>query len=139
MIPDKVNKQDLEKRVKSLVHSLRYNKGYVCSIDILMGLDYLSKTDYENWRFGKVDYLERVCKVNLHKLTLINSLMRKYSRELKLKESFTVYKKYGKGAKHILRFSKSGLENIEEAYATHHVDVTRISELKNNASVQQPV
>jgi len=132
-----MNNQDLEKKVKSLVHSLKFEKGFVCSVDVLMGLEYLTKNDFENWRFGKVDYLERVCQTNLHKLTFMNSLIRKFSKELNLKESITIYKKFGKGPKRILRFSKTGIQNIEDAYSTHYVDLIRINELKNNASLQQ--
>ena len=72
-----MNRKELEREVKKLVHSLRYEKGYVCAVDILMRLGYLSKNDYEDWRFGRVEYLERVCNVNLGKLTFINKTIRK--------------------------------------------------------------
>lgn len=131
-----MNNADLEKEVKRLVHLNRYEKGYVCPVDILMQLDYLSKNDYENWRFGRVDYLEKVCKINLLKLTFINKLIRKYSKDLGLKESWTAYNKFGKGVKKRLRFSKSGKQTIENAYSTYYIDKDRITELKeNNASM----
>ena len=41
-------------------------------------------------------------------------------KQIDLKESFTFYKKYGKG-KVKLRFSKSGQDNIEKIYATHFI------------------
>ena len=131
-----MNNADLDKEVKRLVHLSRYEKGYVCPVDILMQLDYLSKNDYENWRFGRVDYLEKVCKINLRKLTLINKLIRKHSKDLGLQESWTAYNKFGKGVKKRLRFSKSGKQTIENAYSTHYIDKDRITELKeNNASM----
>jgi hypothetical protein len=131
-----MNNIELEKKVKSLVHSLRYEKGIVCAVDILLRLEYLSKKDYEDWRFGKIDYLEKVCNVNLGKLTLINKTMNKTAVELKLEKSWTGYNQYGKGVKRRLKFSKSGNENIEKAYATHYIDKNRIKELKiKNASV----
>ena len=131
-----MNNADLEKEVKRLVHLNRYEKGYVCPVDILMQLDYLSKNDYENWRFGRVDYLEKVCKINLRKLTLINKLIRKHSKDLGLQESWTAYNKFGKRVKKRLRFSKSGKQTIENAYSTHYIDKDRITELKeNNASM----
>lgn len=131
-----MNSIDLEKKIKSLVLSLRYEKGIVCSIDILIGLDYLSKKDYEDWRFGKVDCLEKVCKANLSKLTLINKTIKKIANDLKLDKSWTGYNQYGKGVHHRLRFSKSGNKNIEDLYATHYIDRERIKELKmNKASV----
>jgi hypothetical protein len=37
------------------------------------------------------------------------------------KASFTAYKKWGKGNKVDLRFSKSGDANIEKFYSTHFV------------------
>lgn len=127
-----MNKLDLEKKVKSLVNLLRYEKGFVCTVDILLRINYISKKDYENWRFGRIDYLEKVCNVNLSKLTLINKTIRKAGIDLKLDKSWTEYKQYGKGMKRRLRFSKSGNENIEKAYATHYIDRNRINELKNN-------
>jgi hypothetical protein len=59
-----MNNQEIQMRIKKLIHSLLHEKGYVCSVDILMGLNILSKKDHEDWRFGRVDYLERVCKTN---------------------------------------------------------------------------
>lgn len=125
-----MNNADLEKKVKRLVHSNRYEKGYVCSVDILLQLDFLSKKDYEDWRFGRVDYLEKVCNINLSKLTLINKLIRKYAIELDLKSSWTGYNQFGKGIKRRLRFSKSGDKTIEDRYATHYIDKNRMNELK---------
>jgi len=126
-----MNNIDLKKKVKNSVNSLRYEKGFVCAVDVLQKLDYLSKKDYEDWRFGRIDYLEKVCNANLHKLTLINKTIKKTAKDLKLDESWTGYNQYGKGLKRRLRFSKSGNENIEKAYATHYIDKKRINELKN--------
>lgn len=125
-----MNNKKIEKEVKRRVHQNRYEKGFVCAVDILMQLNYLTKKDYEDWRFGRIEYLEKVCSVTLSKLTLINKLIRKYSTELDLKGSWTGYNQYGKGVKRRLRFSKSGQKNIEDRYATHYIDSERINELK---------
>ena len=66
-----MNNAALEKEVKRLVHSNRDEKGYVCSIDVLIQLGYLSQGNYEDWRLGRVEYLEKVCKTNLGKLIKI--------------------------------------------------------------------
>ena len=100
------------------------------SIDILKELEYLSKQDYENWRFGKIPYLEKVCRVNLSKLTFVNKTIKKVSKELKLKASWTAYNKYGKGKKERLIFSKSKKQDIEDEYATHYIDINKIKEIK---------
>ncbi len=80
-----MNNSNIEKEIKRLVHQNRYEKGFVCAVYLLLQLDYLTKKDYEYWRFARVNYLEEVCNVNLSKLTLINKLIRKYSNELDLK------------------------------------------------------
>jgi len=117
-----MNNADLEKEVKRLVHLNSYEKGLVCSVDILLQLDYLTKKDYENWRFGRIEYLEKACNINLSKLTLINKLIGKYSMDLNLESSWTGYNQFGKGIKRKLRFSKSGKKSIEDSYATHYVN-----------------
>jgi hypothetical protein len=127
-----MNNADLEKEVKRLVHLNSYEKGLVCSVDILLQLDYLTKKDYENWRFGRIEYLEKACNINLSKLTLINKLIGKYSMDLNLESSWTGYNQFGKGIKRKLRFSKSGKKSIEDSYATHYVNKKRIDELKKN-------
>jgi len=117
-----LNNNDIDKEVKRLVHKNRHEKGFVCAVDVLMQLDYLTKKDYEDWRFGRVEYLEKVCNVNLSKLTLINKLIRKYFTELDLKSSWTAYNQFGKGEKRRLSFSKSRNKSIEDRYATHYID-----------------
>ena len=90
-----------------------------------------------------MDYLERVCTVNLHKLSFIMHQMRVYAQKTGLKPSFCCYKQWGvkkkngQGHKPVipLRFSKSGNPEIEKWYATHFVDTKRIAALK----AQHPV
>ncbi len=124
-----MNNAEIEKRTKSVLHSLIYEKGYVCAVDVFLKLGYLTQKDYENWRHGRVPYLERVCKVNLKKLSLTNRLIRKFAAELKLKGSLTVYNQWGTKGKRRLVFSKSGTPAIEKLYATHFVDNQRIDEI----------
>ncbi|MGV8815794.1 MAG: hypothetical protein ACOH2D_16950 [Gelidibacter sp.] len=124
-----MNNTDLDRDVKRLIHKNLYDKGFVCVVDILLQQNYLTKKDYDDWRSGRVDYLEKVCKINLGKLTLINKLIMKYSTELDLKSSWTGYNQYGKGKNRRLRFSKSGDKTIEDSYATHYIDKERMIEL----------
>ena len=131
-----MNNKDLEKKINSISWQLIREKGYMCPVDILIELEYLSKKDYEAWRFGKVSYLEKVVMVNLEKLSSINRIIRQTGRELGLKESVTIYKKYGKGPKRQLIFSKSKNYNIEKAYATHYLDNNRINEIRD---INKPV
>lgn len=130
-----MNNVDLEKKIRQIISELSDEKGYICSIDVLLGLNYLSKTDYEKWRNGQVDYLERVCQTNLGKLTTINKIIRQIASKMNLVPSLTVYNKYGKGPKQRLRFSKSGDFNIEKAYSTHFLNKYQIEKIKENKKI----
>ena len=115
--------------MKKSVHSLRYEKGYGCSVDVLIRLGYLTEKSYEDWRYGKVQYLEKACNVNLDTLSFIITTIRRFAYELQLESSWTGYNQYA-NKKNRLIFSKSRQENIEKTYATHYVDKKRLSELK---------
>lgn len=130
-----MNNVDLEKTIRRIISELSDEKGYICSIDVLFRLNYLSKTDYEKWRNGQVDYLERVCQTNLGKLTTINKIIRQVAAKMNLVPSLTVYNKYGKGPKQKLRFSVSGDFNIEKAYSTHFLNKYQIEKLKENKKI----
>lgn len=124
------------------VHSSMYHqcqkRGYAAPVDVLMDIGVLPKQKYEDWRYGKVDYLERVCNVNLRKLSLIMHQMRLFAQKNGLKPSFCYYKRWGvkkptgQGHKPVipLRFSKSGNPEIERQYATHFVDSKRVAAIK---------
>lgn len=127
------------------VHSAMYHqcqkRGYAAPIDVLQDIGVLPKKMAEEWRFGRVSFLEAVCTVNLRKLSFIMQQMRVYAKKSELKPSFCYYKQWavkkknGQGHKPVipLRFSKSGDPEIEKWYATHFVDVNRTAALKEAA------
>ena len=125
-----MNNKELEKKVKQFVSELSYLKGYVCSVDVLLKLGYITLSDYQSWRLGKIEYLEKVCEANLHKLSTVNKLIRKFAAEWNLEASWTGYNKFGKGPKKRLIFSKTKDSKIEYAYATHYLNKNRMIELK---------
>ena len=116
-----MNRQELTQKIKSKMGEIIAEKGYVSAVDLLMRMDLLSQQDYEAWRRRQVSYLERVIKGNLSRISFIMKTFAGYAGACKLKPSWTAYQSWGKGAKIRLRFSKSGLEQIERAYATHFV------------------
>jgi len=113
-------------------------RGYATPVDVLMDIGVLTKEKHEDWRFGRVSFLEAVCTVNLRKLSFIMKQVRVYAKKSGLQPSFCYYKRWGmkkkggQGHKPVipLRFSKSGNAGIEKQYATHYVDKARIQELK---------
>ena len=86
-----MNNQELTAKVHSAMYAQCRKRGYAAPVDVLMNLGVLPKQKYEDWRFGKVDYLERVCNVNLHKLSTIMHEMRVYAKKAGLKPSFCYY------------------------------------------------
>jgi hypothetical protein len=120
------NRQDLERALSTITSELLKEKGYLCFVDVFIKLGYLSKSDYENWRFKRVSPLERVLRVNLSRINFIMKTVRRNSVNGHLKPSMTVYKSWGKGKKTLLQFSTSGDPRIETTYATHFVKPNRV-------------
>ena len=129
-----MNNIELQKKVRSAVYTLIKEKGVAAPVEVLIKIEVLSKEDYENWRFGRVPYLEKVCKINLGKLSTINREIRAYAKKANLKSSWTDYKKWGvkngQAPKPKLRFSKSGDEQVERQYATHYVNQYIVKQAK---------
>jgi hypothetical protein len=140
-----MNKNDTDLQAK--VHSAMYNhvkeKGAATPVEVLISVGALSKEDYESWRRGEVLFLERVCKVNLRKLSFIMHEIRVYARKHDLKASWAFYKKWktnkegNSGTTVKLRFSKSGDENIEKQYATHYVSQQTVPEAKERRETKK--
>ena len=125
-----MNRHELKQKVNSAMYALIKEKGFASSVDVLVALGYLSKEHYEDWRFGRVPFLERVCNAGLGKLSAINHEIRVVAQRDGLKPSWTDYRKWGKGNRFPLRFSKSGNGRIEELYATHYVSQRYVAEAK---------
>jgi hypothetical protein len=97
----------------------------VAPVDLLLHMQRITKKQHEDWRFGRIAYLERVCLGGLGKLSRILRILELHARKLNLTPSQTVYHKWGQGGKRItLRFSKSGEPNLEAAYSRHYVKTT---------------
>jgi len=109
------------KKVTAAVHELLKGGFVVVPADVLIQMGYLTKEDYEDWRFGRVPYLERVLGCNLSKVNRILRILRLHAEDLGLRPSPTVYKTWGKGRKIFLRFSRSGVTWMEILYSTHYV------------------
>lgn len=116
-----LNDKELKHKVNAACFELMKTTGIITPVEVLMNTDILCKTDYENWRHGKVDYLERVCKINLRKLSELMREMRTFANKNDLKPSWTYYHGWAKNKNAKLRFSKSGNEDIERSYATHYI------------------
>ena len=132
-----MNDEELRARVRESMFRQCHMRGYAAPVDVLMDIGALSKKNYEDWRFGRADTLERVCSMNLSKLSAVLREMYACAKAQNLKPSFCYYKRWGvkkkgQGRRTVLplRFSRSGDAEIERRYATHYVDEKRIAQLK---------
>jgi hypothetical protein len=122
-------KDKLYPAVARAVAEILETTNVVTPVELLQRLQRITKAQYEDWRFGRIPYLERVCVGNLSKLSVILRLLDYHARTVGLKPSQTVYHKWGRGGKHIiLRFSKSGAPALEAAYARHYVATDRLKQ-----------
>lgn len=129
-------KDPYSKRVFEASSTLLAEKGYVAPVDLFLTIGLLSKADHLNWRNGKVPYLEKVIQCNLAKCSRIMRILAKHAERSNLKPSYTFYRKWGKGQKNKLRFTKYCEENVEIAYATHFVASKELRE-KLSAKAQR--
>ncbi|MCL2775367.1 MAG: hypothetical protein FWD71_18780 [Oscillospiraceae bacterium] len=128
-----MNTHEVEVKVRSAMYKLIHEKGVASPVEVLMEIGALSKENYEAWRLGKAPYLERVCTINLHKLSTVNHEIRVYAQKHNLKGSWTMYKKWKSKGKVIpLRFSRYGVESIERSYAMHYISSNKIAEAKEH-------
>jgi hypothetical protein len=103
------------------VATLLETKKVVTPIDVLVGMHLLTQDKVEDWRRGRVTYLEREINCNLIRLLRVLRILRFHAHDLNLVPSTTDYRRHGKGPKHRLRFTKTGHASLEVAYATHFV------------------
>jgi hypothetical protein len=92
--------------------------GYVTAIDVLLGTGWVRPDKIEDWRRGRVPYLEQVIVAGLPKIGAAMRVFRRWAEDAGLRPSETVYVSWTRDRR-TLRFSKSGGADIERAYRTH--------------------
>lgn len=122
------NSAKLEQRVVRAAEAALASRQFVSAIDVLVGIGWLAPSQVEEWRQGRVEYLERMAQANLSKLSAAMKLFRTWARGQGLVPSETAYVARTRDRR-ALRFSKSGNPDIERAYRTHWVSPT-LSEAK---------
>jgi hypothetical protein len=114
------NRGDIERRVARAAEALLAKRKFVTAIDVLVGIGWLEPRRVDEWRQGRVDYLERVTVANLGKISSAMGSFRRWAQARGLKPSETAYLARTRDRRP-LRFSKSGDAGIERAYRTHWV------------------
>ncbi len=112
--------QKLERRVVEAAEAALAEKKYVTSIDILVGIGWLTPRHVGEWYQGRSPCLERAAQANLNKISKAMKFFRRWAEQRGLKPSETAYVARTRDRRQ-LRFSKSGDPSIERAYRTHWV------------------
>jgi hypothetical protein len=115
------NRRDIEKRIIQIAETVLYRQQHVSPIDIFVGMGWLQTVHVQEWRKGKIPYLEKVIQCNLGKISFTMKCFGKWARGKNLKPSQTAYLLRTKGSQREAVFSKSGNSSIEKAYRTHYV------------------
>ena len=106
-------------RIVKATEDLLREKGFVAPVDLFIRMDLLSPESVEGWRRGRIPYLERLIRCNLSKASRILRILQMHAHDLDLKSVPTVYKRWTKGPRTLLRFSKKHDRHVEDAYARH--------------------
>ncbi len=113
--------KSLERRVHEAANQVLAQKRFVSPLDILLGAGFATQKEVNDWRLGKIPYLERITKGGLGTLSRTMAIFNKWAVQRGLKPSWTDYRGWA-GARGIrLQFSKSGQVNLERRYSTHYV------------------
>jgi hypothetical protein len=106
-------------RIVKATEDLLREKGFVAPVDLFIRMDLFSPESVEDWRRGRIPYLERLILCNLSKSSRILRILQMHAHDLDLKPVTTVYKRWTKGPRRLLWFSKTGDRHVEDAYARH--------------------
>ena len=127
--------RDLETRVARAAAAALADHKFVTSIDVLVGLGWLTASQVDVWRQGRVPCLERAVQANLTKISTAMGAFRRWATQQGLQPSETGYVARTRDRR-VLRFSVSGDPKIEEAYRTHWVSPA-LSEAKRARLAEQ--
>lgn len=108
-------------RIERAVAAILENSKVIAPVDVLVGMGLLTRKHLDDWRRGRVPYLERVVTGSLPRLSRALRILRLHAHDLRLVPSSTTYMRWGKGPKTRLRFTKTRDPKLEEASSRHFV------------------
>ena len=94
---DTFHEDPLYPRITGAVAAILATGKIVTPVDVLVRMGLLMPQDIEDWRFGRVPYLERVIQGNLTRLGRFLRILRMHAHDLNLVPSLTAYMRWGNG------------------------------------------
>ena len=114
------DRASIERKVARAAETALAERKFVTAIDVLVDVGWVEPRRVDEWRQGRVDYLERATIASLGKLSTAMRCFRRWAQARGLQPSETAYVARTRDRRP-LRFSKSGDPAIERAYRTHWV------------------
>ena len=81
------NQKRLRQRALQAAEEAHHKQQYVSPIDVFIGMKLLQPIHVNDWRKGRISYLERVIQGSLGKITFCMKCFRTWAREKGLKPS----------------------------------------------------
>src|SRR5436309_14928942 len=85
------NRGEIDRRVVRAAEAALAERKFVTAIDVLVGVGWLQPAKVDEWRQGRVDYLERAVIASLGKISTAMRCSRAWARARGLKASETAY------------------------------------------------
>jgi hypothetical protein len=108
-------------RIEAAVAEILATGKVVAPVDVLVKMELLEPDDLILWRAGGVPYLESVVRSKFGGLGRLLRILRFHVHDLKLVTQNTEYNRTYDGSVVKLRFTKSGVAKVEEAYSRHYL------------------
>lgn len=108
-------------RIEAAVAEILATGKVVAPVDVLVKMGLLEPDDLASWRAGGVPYLESVVRSKFGGLGRLLRILRFHVHDLKLMAQSAEYTLAYDGSVVKLRFTKSGVAKVEEAYSRHFV------------------
>jgi hypothetical protein len=119
MIPK--NKPTVEERAVLSAERALASQKYVTAIDVLVNMGLLSPNHAENWRKGRIDYLEEFIQGSPNKIAAALQTFHRWAKERGLTPSEARYVVEGRAGTRELRFTSSGDPNVERVFRTQYL------------------
>jgi hypothetical protein len=101
-------------KISRVVANILEKDKVVRPIDVLIGMQLLSRDDLEEWRCGRVPYLEKVIDCNLTRLSRLLRILQFHAHDLNLVPSDAAYIRPDRGQKGVYALPRPAMPNLKK-------------------------